>query len=993
MTTASPSRSALRLESLLEEDSDQYGDSLSPAAPKPGSSSSSRLDSVLSSLNGLETRTFAKLENTKRLPDEARPFAPPVQAPEWGLDDDLEMEEELERERETQWGAEAPWTEEAADDGNDHDHEAGSLAVPGPSSRTVPSAPSQGLQLEDSGLLGDIDVDGQSPRLHQSAIMSLQAPVTSASTSAQGLAQATASIASSSTHTATQRWETAIPKYIPAGHFNALSMDGHVVRLERRRRLKGWKPPPPRYGDSQSTGLLSQPVHRIIDSIRAKEAEEIVLADEEAAARAARLNESSSKPRKREDGKVWVEKYRPKRFAELLGDERVHREVMGWLREWDACVFRRKTKKRTKEAAPALNAYGQPIVEQRDPFDRPPQRVLLISGAPGLGKTTLAHVLAKAAGYGVYELNASDARTSGAVTDTIKMALESASLKDVRPTCLVVDEIDGATGGGAASGGGGEEGRGFIKALVDLVENGAGVKGKKGRKGKRSKPLLRPIICICNDLYAPALRPLRPHCRLIRFQKPAQNHLVGRLKTVCEAESVSASSRCLSLLAELAQGDIRACLNALQMAKHRAMRGAHRSSGPVEVTEADVREAGVGVKDGSTSTQNVWRALFKTPSPKERARKTAPSEGSALTHHLVNLVQSCGEHNRVLQGCFEHYPALSFVDDGWWRIRSVLGWVDWGLDLQDKAFGGGMFDLMGYVPWSFVKWHTLFANTVNALPEWPKVDYEHRLKRTAFDEISLDLVAALPPTLRCQFQREHVVTELGPTLMRMLTPDLKPVNAQMVKTADRQTMEQLVRIMLHFGLEFVQDKTEEGHLIYRLEPPLEVFTSYEGKRSASVNQGRYAVRQMAMKELDAERRRRKKTLGGIEGIDGERPPSALDSYRKKPSAAGSAGGASAAKAKVALDFFGRPIVSPTVKKAAGGAGVGLKASSTLPAPLLAARQAKEAAEAEATAGGEQSSTSDAGGRPPAAKRLKVHYRHNEGYSNAVRQPVKMSALL
>lgn len=31
---------------------------------------------------------------------------------------------------------------------------------------------------------------------------------------------------------------------------------------------------------------------------------------------------------------------------------------------------------------------------------------MLISGPPGLGKTTLAHVVAKQAGYDVYEINA-----------------------------------------------------------------------------------------------------------------------------------------------------------------------------------------------------------------------------------------------------------------------------------------------------------------------------------------------------------------------------------------------------------------------------------------------------------------------------------------------------------------------------------------------------------------------------------------------------------
>ena len=39
---------------------------------------------------------------------------------------------------------------------------------------------------------------------------------------------------------------------------------------------------------------------------------------------------------------LWVDRYRPQRFTDLLGDERVHRETMGWLKEWDYCVFKKK---------------------------------------------------------------------------------------------------------------------------------------------------------------------------------------------------------------------------------------------------------------------------------------------------------------------------------------------------------------------------------------------------------------------------------------------------------------------------------------------------------------------------------------------------------------------------------------------------------------------------------------------------------------------------
>ena len=69
---------------------------------------------------------------------------------------------------------------------------------------------------------------------------------------------------------------------------------------------------------------------------------------------------------------------------------------------------------------------------------------------------------------------------------------------------------------------GGAEGKGAINALLKLIQGGSdqnvpGTFAKK--KGKGTQPLNRPLIAICNDLYAPALRPLRNIARLIAFKQ------------------------------------------------------------------------------------------------------------------------------------------------------------------------------------------------------------------------------------------------------------------------------------------------------------------------------------------------------------------------------------------------------------------------------------------------------------------------------------------
>ncbi len=204
---------------------------------------------------------------------------------------------------------------------------------------------------------------------------------------------------------------------------------------------------------------------------------------------------------------LWVEKYRPKKIEDIIGNEEAKATFIEWL----------KSKRKTKKA-------------------------VLLYGPPGVGKTALVNAAAKEFGFTIIEMNASDTRSEKAVNEIAKPATSYLALDtftaESKGNLLFLDEVDGIAG---------NEDRGGVSAIIEIVE--------KSRV---------PVIMAANDPNIDKLRPLKKVCLLIRFHQIRLPLIISLLQKICLLEHIKADFEALEHIAQNSKGDVRSAINDLQ---------------------------------------------------------------------------------------------------------------------------------------------------------------------------------------------------------------------------------------------------------------------------------------------------------------------------------------------------------------------------------------------------------------------------------------------
>lgn len=105
---------------------------------------------------------------------------------------------------------------------------------------------------------------------------------------------------------------------------------------------------------------------------------------------------------------LWTEKYKPKTIQEIVGNKEMVKRIADWLVNWNHNSFDSKINDSE------INSC----------------RAVIISGPPGIGKTTAAHVIARTSNYEPLELNASDVRNKKSLEQALSGMMFNRSMTE-----------------------------------------------------------------------------------------------------------------------------------------------------------------------------------------------------------------------------------------------------------------------------------------------------------------------------------------------------------------------------------------------------------------------------------------------------------------------------------------------------------------------------------------------------------------------------------
>ena len=618
---------------------------------------------------------------------------------------------------------------------------------------------------------------------------------------------------------------------------------------------------------------------------------------------------------------LYTEKYKPKHYSDLLTEEKINREILTWVKSWDDVVFNRKfnipkipvpiMNNSLSPNKPKFNKTGLKKDEKNKDnlfqyievdYIRQKHKIILIGGQPGIGKTTLANIIAKQCGYEPIVVNASDERT----TDKLILRIYNSTLihnltnlkKDQKrkPTLLILDEIDGISSNSKKP----------IKTIIDFIKTGhldkkileenkkeildgiknndraLGLGGKANfsrfnRNIKRNKNnfnnnkendlssdeddisnndedddentnnektyvkrrntnqgIQRPIICICNDLYAKQLSLLRKEALVYNLKKIDEKKLFDLLYSITKKENLPIDKTTIKNICELCNSDIRSCLLCLQFFSY------HKKNSELisEVIHDKEKLKYICNKDFNENLFNVWNKIFY------RIDNNSNYNEELSYKDIKNLYDSCGEHKKIYEGLFNNYLKIST------RERDTLEDIQKRSELTDifsyeDTIQGRGFSMMpgsvdNYINLSgaYINKYYYAKNFEKGLIEYTSLYFDYKSQLRNYNSIIENIQENIYEKKHILYKKDELVINILPYIYEMINPNFREISYELLNQKEKKSVDTAISLLLYFGIDMKENTGSQDYKqnYISFEPDIKKLITYNNNISESDEQ-------------------------------------------------------------------------------------------------------------------------------------------------------------
>ena len=609
---------------------------------------------------------------------------------------------------------------------------------------------------------------------------------------------------------------------------------------------------------------------------------------------------------------LYTEKYSPKHYSDLLTEEKINREILTWMKSWDDIVFNKKfpipkipipLNNNTKSPIkPNLKKKGEKIKDQFQyvevDYIRQKHKIILIGGPPGVGKTTLANIIAKQCGYEPLIVNASEERTN----DKLVLRIYNSTLihnltnmkKDQKrkPSCLILDEIDGIS----------TNSRKTIKTIIDFIKTGHldkkileankkeiledvndknnssinnninNIGGKTNflkynknnrrknmnnnniykenditdddisnmdedeesnngvnenkyiRKKQNNQGIQRPIIFICNDLYAKQLSLLRKEALVYNLKKIDEKKLENLLNSIAKKEKLPIDKTTVKNIIELGNNDIRSCLLCLQFFSY------HRKNKDLisQIVHDKDKLKYFCNKDFNENLFNVWNKIFY------RINNHINYSKELTYKEIKYLYDSCEEHKKIYEGLFNNYLKISTRNDNSLEdiqkraeLSEIFSYED---SMQGKGFNlmpGSYYDYINLSGYYINKFY--FAkNFEKGLIEYTSLFYDFNNRIRNYNSILENIQENIYEKQHILYKKEELIKNILPYIYQMINPNFREISYELLNDVEKKRVDNAINILLYFGIDMKENTLNQDYKesIY-YEPDIKKLINYD----------------------------------------------------------------------------------------------------------------------------------------------------------------------